>query len=501
LHHPRMVFSLLVVTFIFLIGVMSLLELAGARGATTRFMLVLFLFGSCLSLALRSRTMDVAAFLRGHRRMPEVFDAMASCANAVAGLLLAFLAAGGSFADPGFTAIVTGWAAGLFVFAFLIAAPLRASGANTLPEFFARRFDSRAARIGALLMLLAVSIGLLEGLLGVAGGVLRQLTGFSFATSVWWVAVFISLCVVLGGMRSVAWVQVALLLVLIICLVAPLLFIAFGAGSGESGDVAPATSGAGMGLPLAGLSLCMLAGTFAMPHIATRALASRTPASAGRAAAGAMVVTAVLVLAVPFAGMPSGDAASAGFAFLPGLSLMATLAASMAMAAGILVTMANACGNEFVSVRQEGAGSDPVRMIIARLAGVLICAVAAWFATRATGEPVSDMIWSFSLAAATLAVPLLGAIWWQRATGTGAIVAMACGALSVAGILYYQRSGGLAWGGLDPVEIGLAGMAASLIGLVAGSLLSGSPDEEQHRRFEALHVSAERTRQSISQKS
>lgn len=483
-----MVFTLLVTTFLFMTGMMALVELAGASASTTQVAFAVFVFASCVAIAIRCRTMDVGAFFRTYRRIPEPFDAMGGAANAVVGLLLAFVAAGGSFADPGFASIVAGWCGGLFILAVAIAAPLRASGATTLPDFLALRFASDAVRLCAAVIVVAVAFGLLVSQTEMAGSALGQLTGMTPAAAIWWTIGLLAVCTTLGGMRSIAWIQVALFLVMVTSLATSLLF-----DTAATGALPAGSSGAGRGLPLAALSLCMMLGTLAMPHIASRPLASRSPTTAGRSAVGILLITAALAVVLP--AIEHRDAGPmTGLGLGVGLELTARFAAAAAVAAGMLAMMSAAIGHDLRFRATTNGAPDPVRLLMARLAVIVIAVAAAMVAGSRESDPVSDMIWTFSLAAASLAVPLLGGLWWRRANAAGALASMVLGLGVQLGVTYQSELAGLAWTGNDPAVAGIAGAAASLLGLIAASLVTSAPDAQSHRRFDALHVSGERPR-------
>src|SRR5690606_33551386 len=106
---------------------------------------------------------------------------------------------------------------------FLIAAPMRRSGASTLPEFFALRFDADAPRLAALVVVIAVSFGLFASQLAVATAFVAELMAVSRKIAVWLTVGLLVICALLGGMRSVAWAQVAIFIIVAICLLAPAL--------------------------------------------------------------------------------------------------------------------------------------------------------------------------------------------------------------------------------------------------------------------------------------
>ncbi|MFJ6796089.1 cation acetate symporter [Streptomyces sp. NPDC091268] len=100
-----------------------------------------------------------------------------------------------------------GYTAGYLVLLVLVAAPLRRSGAYTLPDFAEARLESQAVRRIAVLFVLGVGwLYLLPQLQG-AGLTLEILTGAPHWAGGLVVAVVVTASVAAGGMRSITFVQ------------------------------------------------------------------------------------------------------------------------------------------------------------------------------------------------------------------------------------------------------------------------------------------------------
>ena len=100
-----------------------------------------------------------------------------------------------------------GYTAGYLVLLCLVAAPLRRSGAYTLPDFAEARLSSRAVRRAAAVLVVAIGwLYLLPQLQG-AGLALRTVTGAPTWVGSVLVAVVVVLNVAAGGMRSITVVQ------------------------------------------------------------------------------------------------------------------------------------------------------------------------------------------------------------------------------------------------------------------------------------------------------
>src|SRR4051812_49916432 len=117
----------------------------------------------------------------------------------VAGLILAF--------GVDMLWFPVGYTAGYLVLLVLVAAPLRRSGAYTLPDFAELRLGSRRVRLTASVLVVAIGwLYLLPQLQG-AGLALRAVTGLPGWVGAPLVALVVVLNVAAGGMRSITLVQ------------------------------------------------------------------------------------------------------------------------------------------------------------------------------------------------------------------------------------------------------------------------------------------------------
>ncbi|MGN6611896.1 MAG: sodium/solute symporter [Angustibacter sp.] len=100
-----------------------------------------------------------------------------------------------------------GYTAGYLVLLLLVAAPLRRSGAYTLPDFAEARLESGRARVAASVLVVGIGWLYLVPQLQGAGIALRAVTGAPLWMGGALVALVVVLNVVAGGMRSITFVQ------------------------------------------------------------------------------------------------------------------------------------------------------------------------------------------------------------------------------------------------------------------------------------------------------
>ncbi|KRV47765.1 sodium:solute symporter [Wenjunlia vitaminophila] len=118
-----------------------------------------------------------------------------------------------------------GYTAGYLVLLLFVAAPLRRSGAYTLPDFAEDRLESRTVRRAASAFVVGVGwLYLLPQLQG-AGLTLRVITGAPRWTGGLLVAVVVTAAVAAGGMRSITFVQAFQYVLKLTALLVPALFL------------------------------------------------------------------------------------------------------------------------------------------------------------------------------------------------------------------------------------------------------------------------------------
>ncbi|MGH3739822.1 MAG: cation acetate symporter, partial [Micromonosporaceae bacterium] len=100
-----------------------------------------------------------------------------------------------------------GWTAGYLVLLLLVAAPLRRSGAYTLPDFAEARLESMAARRAASVLVVLIGWLYLMPQFQGAGLTLRTVTGAPAWAGGLVVAAVVLVSVLSGGMRSITFVQ------------------------------------------------------------------------------------------------------------------------------------------------------------------------------------------------------------------------------------------------------------------------------------------------------
>jgi len=212
------------------VGLVLLLAVAERFGLTPRWIGQIFLFSTIAIYALigvMSRTSDVSEYYVAGRRVPALFNGMATAADWMSAA--SFIGLAGTLYYAGFEglAFVTGWTGGYVLVALLLAPFLRKFGEFTIPDFLGARYEGHFARlVGALAGVLASFVYVVAQIYGV-GLITSRFIGIEFEIGVFVGLAGILVCSFLGGMRAVTWTQVAQYLILIMAYMVPVVILSY----------------------------------------------------------------------------------------------------------------------------------------------------------------------------------------------------------------------------------------------------------------------------------
>ncbi len=189
----------------------------------------------------------------------------------------------------------------------------------------------------------------------------------------------------------------------------------------------------------------------------------------------------IVVLATPeIAGLPY---------VISGLVAAGGMAAAMSTADGLLLAIANALSHDLYYKIIDPKAETAKRLIVARILLIVIGAAGAFVASMKLTGILGAVAWAFCFAMSGLFFPLVLGVWWKRANREGAIAGMAVGLVVGTAYLYAVRFGGMdPWLGLDHLRFGIVGAGASLIAMVAVTLMTPAPDEETQAMVDEVRV-------------
>jgi cation/acetate symporter len=189
----------------------------------------------------------------------------------------------------------------------------------------------------------------------------------------------------------------------------------------------------------------------------------------------------IVVLATPeIAGLPY---------VISGLVAAGGMAAAMSTADGLLLAIANALSHDLYYKIIDPKAETRKRLIVARALLVVIGAAGAAVASLRLTSILGAVAWAFDFAMSGLFFPLVLGVWWKRANKEGAIAGMAVGLGVGTWYLYAVKWGGMTpWIGIDDLRFGIVGATASLVAMVAVSLMTKEPDAETQAMVDEVRI-------------
>ncbi len=210
------------------IGFLIALAIAEQMGLSKRWIGYWFLFATIAlyaGIGIMSRTMDAAEYYVAGRRVPALFNGMATGADWMSAA--SFIGMAGTLYLSGFDglAFVMGWTGGYVLVALFLAPYLRKFGQFTIPDFLGERYGGNIVRsIGIFAAILCSFTYVVAQIYGV-GIITSRFTGLEFGIGVFVGLGGILVCSFLGGMRAVTWTQVAQYIILIIAYMTPVVWL------------------------------------------------------------------------------------------------------------------------------------------------------------------------------------------------------------------------------------------------------------------------------------
>jgi cation/acetate symporter len=211
--------------FILFVILLAIGEQMGMPRKYIGYVFLLATIGLYAGIGFMSRTADVAEYYVAGRRVPAIFNGMATGADWMSAA--SFIGMAGGLYLQGFDglAFIMGWTGGYCLVALLLAPYLRKFGQFTIPDFLGARYDGNFPRmVGVIAAILASFVYVVAQIYGV-GLITSRFTGLEFAIGVFVGLAGILVCSFLGGMRAVTWTQVAQYIILIVAYMIPVVML------------------------------------------------------------------------------------------------------------------------------------------------------------------------------------------------------------------------------------------------------------------------------------
>ncbi len=211
--------------FLAFVGLLGVLEQVGLSRRWIGVIFLLATVGLYAAIGIVSRTTDPAEYYVAGRRVPAMYNGMATAADWMSAASFIGLAGTLYLQGYGGLAYVMGWTGGFVLVAVLLAPYLRKFGEYTIPDFLAARYGGRLPRlVGLLAAILCSFVYLVAQIYGV-GLITTQLTGVDFVLGIFLGLGGVLVCSFLGGMRAVTWTQVAQYIILVIAYMIPVVWL------------------------------------------------------------------------------------------------------------------------------------------------------------------------------------------------------------------------------------------------------------------------------------
>ncbi|MBC7707464.1 MAG: cation acetate symporter, partial [Rhodoferax sp.] len=214
------------VGFMAFVLVLAVLEQWGLSRRWIGSTFLLVTIGLYAGIGIMSRTNDAVEYYVAGRRVPAIYNGMATGADWMSAA--SFIGMAGTLYLTGYggLAFIMGWTGGYCLVALLLAPYLRKFGQFTIPDFLGERFGGNLPRfIGIAAAILCSFTYVVPQMYGV-GLITSRLTGVPFELGIFLGLGGILVCSFLGGMRAVTWTQVAQYIVLILAYMIPVVWLA-----------------------------------------------------------------------------------------------------------------------------------------------------------------------------------------------------------------------------------------------------------------------------------
>jgi len=208
-----------------------MLEREGMPRVWIGYLFMIATIGLYAAIGVISRTSNVSEYYVAGRRVPAIFNGMATAADWISAA--SFISLAGSLYLQGFDglAYVMGWTGGYCLVALLIAPYLRRFAQYTIPDFLAARYGGGAGGRGGPVRVMAVAATIIVSFTYVVaqiyavGLIASRFTGVDFSVGIFLGLASILVCSFLGGMRAITWTQVAQYIIILVAFLIPTMWL------------------------------------------------------------------------------------------------------------------------------------------------------------------------------------------------------------------------------------------------------------------------------------
>ena len=211
--------------FILFVALLALLEQMGLPKSWIGIIFLLATVALYAGIGVMSRTNDAAEYYVAGRRVPAMFNGMATGADWMSAA--SFIGMAGTLYLTGFggLAFILGWTGGYCLVALFLAPYLRKVGQFTIPDFLGARYEGNLPRMLGIIAAILCSFTYVVAQIYGVGLITARLSGLAFEVGIFVGLAGILVCSFLGGMRAVTWTQVAQYIILIVAYMIPVVWL------------------------------------------------------------------------------------------------------------------------------------------------------------------------------------------------------------------------------------------------------------------------------------
>jgi cation/acetate symporter len=211
--------------FLAFVVVLAILEQVGLTREWIGFIFLLATIGLYAGIGIMSRTTDAAEYYVAGRRVPALYNGMATGADWMSAA--SFIGMAGTLYLTGYggLAFIMGWTGGYCLVALFLAPYLRKFGQFTIPDFLGERYGGNLPRFVGIVAAILCSFTYVVAQIYGVGLITTRLTGVPFEIGIFLGLFGILVCSFLGGMRAVTWTQVAQYIILIVAYMIPVVWL------------------------------------------------------------------------------------------------------------------------------------------------------------------------------------------------------------------------------------------------------------------------------------
>jgi cation/acetate symporter len=207
------------------VAVLAVAEQMGLPRLWIGFTFLMATIGLYAGIGVMSRTTDAAEYYVAGRRVPAIYNGLATGADWMSAA--SFIGLAGTLYLSGYSglAFIMGWTGGYCLVALVLAPYLRKFGQFTIPDFLGERYGGHLPRLIGLAAAILCSFTYLVAQIYGVGLITSYLTGIAFELGIFLGLGGILVCSFLGGMRAVTWTQVAQYIILVVAYMIPVVWL------------------------------------------------------------------------------------------------------------------------------------------------------------------------------------------------------------------------------------------------------------------------------------